>query len=312
MEHGFVNHYEILGIVCPNLLAGEKIANDTIRTAYRRLALQYHPDKNQGNPTAIAKFHSLSASFEVLNDRRAREAFDAVLKSKQWIRHQQNQWTVERQKLRADLERREAQAQMENARAAFEVELNRIREDNHAALKQFQRTLQEEIDAQEREDSRRRALAASQQISAQQASNSAVQWQQKTLSVRLKPDFWSETCEESKAEAESNLRKQFNKVCGDDEVQNIVIAKGGKKVMLELKSNDGCEIALQASIPGVAKVKRVKPSHLPSSSVPVTDGASVPPPQVLDDALQRDIRIRAEMMSHTDFIALEDRILRSL
>lgn len=47
-----------------------------IRRAYHRLALIYHPDRNQGDKAAEAKFKDLVSAFEILGDRQARALYD--------------------------------------------------------------------------------------------------------------------------------------------------------------------------------------------------------------------------------------------
>jgi len=47
-----------------------------IRKAYRRLALQWHPDKNPDNPKATAEFQQISAAYEVLSDPDKRSLYD--------------------------------------------------------------------------------------------------------------------------------------------------------------------------------------------------------------------------------------------
>lgn len=61
------DYYEVLGI--------ERTASDAeIKSAYRKLALKYHPDKNPNNPEAEAKFKEAAEAYSVLSngDKRAR------------------------------------------------------------------------------------------------------------------------------------------------------------------------------------------------------------------------------------------------
>ena len=63
------DYYEILGVT-RNASAGE------IKKAYRKIALQYHPDKNQGNPEAEEKFKEAAEAYDVLGDAEKRQRYD--------------------------------------------------------------------------------------------------------------------------------------------------------------------------------------------------------------------------------------------
>jgi len=65
------DYYRILGV---HLEATE----DEIRRAYRRLALQWHPDRNPGNAEAEEKFKEISEAYAVLIDRTKRVGYDRV------------------------------------------------------------------------------------------------------------------------------------------------------------------------------------------------------------------------------------------
>ncbi len=63
------DYYEILGV--------EKGADqDSIKKAYRKLAMQFHPDKNPGNKEAEDKFKEAAGAYEVLSDSDKRAKYD--------------------------------------------------------------------------------------------------------------------------------------------------------------------------------------------------------------------------------------------
>jgi molecular chaperone DnaJ len=62
------DYYEILGVE-------KKASADEIKTAYRKLAMQYHPDRNKA-PDAEEKFKELSEAYAVLEDQTKRQQYD--------------------------------------------------------------------------------------------------------------------------------------------------------------------------------------------------------------------------------------------
>jgi DnaJ-class molecular chaperone len=68
---GDVDYYAVLGLPAG---AGE----DEIRRTYRRLALQWHPDRNPGNPRAEERFKAISEAYAVLMDPAKRQAWEAA------------------------------------------------------------------------------------------------------------------------------------------------------------------------------------------------------------------------------------------
>ena len=75
MKNGFnKDYYQILGVE-------ETAAEAEIRKAYRKLALQWHPDRNQGRPEATERFKEISEAYGVLIDPSKRMLYDQSRKS---------------------------------------------------------------------------------------------------------------------------------------------------------------------------------------------------------------------------------------
>lgn len=63
------DYYSILGVA-------RGASQDEIKKAYRKLAVQYHPDKNPGNKQAEEKFKEINEAYDVLKDDQKRAAYD--------------------------------------------------------------------------------------------------------------------------------------------------------------------------------------------------------------------------------------------
>jgi len=63
------DYYEVLGVQ-------KNASKDDIKKAYRKLALQYHPDKNPGNKEAEEKFKEATEAYDVLADDQKKAAYD--------------------------------------------------------------------------------------------------------------------------------------------------------------------------------------------------------------------------------------------
>ena len=47
-----------------------------IKSAYRKLAMKYHPDRNQGDAASEQKFKDVSQAYEILKDPKKRQTYD--------------------------------------------------------------------------------------------------------------------------------------------------------------------------------------------------------------------------------------------
>lgn len=63
------DYYEVLSL-------SKTASTDEIKKAYRKLAMQYHPDKNQGDKKAEEKFKEVAEAYAVLSDDQKRAKYD--------------------------------------------------------------------------------------------------------------------------------------------------------------------------------------------------------------------------------------------
>ena len=63
------NYYSVLGIA-------NGASDDEIKKSYRKLAMKYHPDRNEGNKKAEDKFKEISEAYAVLSNKKKRNQYD--------------------------------------------------------------------------------------------------------------------------------------------------------------------------------------------------------------------------------------------
>src|SRR6187399_1214658 len=63
------DYYEILGVTKPS-------SADEIKKAYRKVAMQFHPDRNPGDKVAEEKFKEAAEAYEILSDTDKKAQYD--------------------------------------------------------------------------------------------------------------------------------------------------------------------------------------------------------------------------------------------
>jgi DnaJ family protein C protein 17 len=123
-----------------------------IKKAYRKKALQCHPDKNPDNPNAAKEFHQLSKILEVLIDETARKAYDRVLKGRKEAALRHKELDSKRRKLKEDLEAREKRGlnnfKEKSADEKLREEIERLRKEGSKQVEEELEKINQELKEQ--------------------------------------------------------------------------------------------------------------------------------------------------------------------
>ncbi|KLO13725.1 DnaJ-domain-containing protein [Schizopora paradoxa] len=133
-----INPYELLGV-------GVEATDGDVKSAYRKLSLKVHPDRNPNNPEAAQKFHELNQAYELLLDPLRRLALTSQIKAKEARKARFAKYDAKRKNLQEELEERERAFKKQKLDKASE---DRKREMENERIKEQGRRLREEKEAE--------------------------------------------------------------------------------------------------------------------------------------------------------------------
>ncbi|EDV91272.1 dnaJ homolog subfamily C member 17 [Drosophila grimshawi] len=233
-KYSDVNLYELLGVSI-------EAEQAEIRKAYRKRALDCHPDKNPDNPQAAERFHELSKALEILSDASARAAYDKVLKAKKAAELRTKQLDSKRQKLKEELEQREraalsklqaGQPYSKVSKSDEEVlheQVERLRREGSKLLEEEQRAMREHLQRNYNEQQQQR----------QQDNASTFD----SATHRIKIKWKAEKSDATNGGYTQDKLMQYLKKYGEV-VALVMNAKIRGRAMVELKTREACDMIL--------------------------------------------------------------------
>ncbi|GAB4245791.1 MAG: hypothetical protein Tsb0034_24490 [Ekhidna sp.] len=90
-----INYYHVLGLT-------ENATPDEIKSAFKKLAVKYHPDKHPGRSDMEEKFKEINQAHQILSDPYEKARFDLKLKYQQFSQHQERPFASPNRSYRPD------------------------------------------------------------------------------------------------------------------------------------------------------------------------------------------------------------------
>lgn len=129
------DYYYILGIK-------ENSSLQEIKTAYRKLALKFHPDKNEGEKFYEEMFKAILEGYEILSDTEKRKFYEIKLKEFKSSKTNRNSLRNSEEKFKRKYEEQNRKSEEEfqkkenDIRAYYEARIKNINEQNEKRIKE--------------------------------------------------------------------------------------------------------------------------------------------------------------------------------
>ena len=125
-----------------------------ITKAYKKKALQHHPDKNPDDPHASETFQKISKAYEILSDPAAKAAYDKWVRAKQASLRRTQELSGKRKRFKEELELKEQSSAQESeymreAKRNMEAEIARLRTEGREWIKRQEEMLRAEFENKE-------------------------------------------------------------------------------------------------------------------------------------------------------------------
>jgi len=164
------DYYEVLGLT-------HQASKQAINSAYKKMALKYHPDKNKDKSAAVL-FQQIKKASDILNDDKARAAYDAVIRAKQMRKRRDREMDDKRREMKDTLIQREQaykrqRAEEELAKKNYKVEVHRVKKEARRRRKREEEEEREREREKERDREPKKEQQQNQNNSGLSAKNSS-------------------------------------------------------------------------------------------------------------------------------------------